>query len=161
MLYYNKSFAPHASHKGTPWSSLPKTGPVHLMQYPVPADIVREASYNTIKILKKSVDSEARTTEFWNRMREMRQKRQIEGKTTKRRLRGDDYTIVPLLLRDEPTDKDLQDRRPLKLIDYDVQQFRVQVFKHLPTSDLAEIPDLSVLHRSPALKAKKKRIQLV
>lgn len=143
---------------GTPWSSLPTTGPIDLTHYEMPSDIMRVASHTTMKVLENNANSEMRSTAFWDSIQVLRDQLKLADITLNIQLQGDDYSFERLQSydSDEHSETDLQDQSSEKFINYSAQRSRIQVFKYLPIFNPIEIPDAPVFRKRNQLAGNKK-----
>lgn len=128
------------------WPNIPKTRPVNVLQFKMPPDIQREASFTTIQVLKDGVNSSLRSPAVWDKLELLRQQRDIRGKKGKRKLHDEKCPDLPLhdIHREFMKTKTVSIRRPV-VIKIDESKPRVKIHKHVPLCDLDTIPQINKL----------------
>jgi len=131
------------------WPHISKTYPVNVLQFKIPADIQREESFSTIRVLKDGVNSSLRSPAVWNKLKVLGQQSDILGKKGKRKLYDEKCPDLPLhdIHREFMKTKTTSIRRPV-VIKIDELKPRVKIHKHIPLCDLDTIPQIPKLEKT-------------
>jgi len=131
------------------WPHISKARPVNVLQFKIPADIQREASFTTIQVLKDGVNSSLRSPAIWDKLELLRQQRDLRGKKGKRKLHDEKCPDLPLhdIHREFLKTKTASIRRPV-IIKIDESRPRVKIHKHVPLCELDTIPKIPKLEKT-------------
>lgn len=138
---------------------------MNLTKFVLPLDVKREASFTTINVLMDGVNSASRSPAVWGKLESLRQQRLIEGKTVKRKLQGAKCPEQPLhdvCAKRLAGDKAASFMGP-SVIKIDESEVRVQIFKYVPLSGLADtsVPRVVKLEKTRHERTVSKKVQIV
>ncbi|XP_029341140.1 WD repeat-containing protein on Y chromosome [Acyrthosiphon pisum] len=133
---------------GMEWPHISKSRPVNVLQFKIPADIQRQASFTTIQVLKDGVNSSLRSPAIWDKRELMKQQSDIRGKKGKRKLHYEKCPDLPLhdIHEDFLKTKTASIRRPVT-IKVDELKPRIKIHKHVPLRELGTITDIPKLEK--------------
>ncbi|XP_050426699.1 WD repeat-containing protein on Y chromosome-like [Adelges cooleyi] len=79
-----------------PWPRLDKSNIITVYTYRLPPDIKRVASSTTLQVMMNGVNSVSRSTRAWERLKLLKQQRDMENKEVRRKLQGNRCPKQPL-----------------------------------------------------------------
>lgn len=143
------------------WPSIPRARPVNILQFKIPADIQRQASFTTIQVLKDGVNSSLRSPAIWDKLELLRQQRDTSGKKGKRKLHYEKCPDLPLhdVHKEYLKTKTAPIIRPV-VIKIDESKPRIKIHKHVPLCDLDDIPRIPKLEKTKDESAPKAKLIL-
>ncbi|XP_050062775.1 WD repeat-containing protein on Y chromosome [Aphis gossypii] len=146
---------------GMIWPNIPRTRPVNILQFKIPADIQRQASFTTIQVLKDGVNSSLRSPAIWDKLELLRQQRDTRGKKGKRKLHDEKCPDLPLhdVHKGYLKAKTAPIIRPV-VIKIDESKPRIKIHKHVPLCDLDDIPRIPKLEKTKEESAPRAKLIL-